>query len=156
MGHAVASVCKRFSLSKAENAAGLFHGLAGGVLGIYHACVERLFFRNSYLYISRGPFVLSRFPLVVFCFFLSIEYRFGNIRWRQDNVRLWAVEKDSRRTDARLQFFATLQLRYNKICLVSNIFTGFFFLVASLVCKSAKFHSICLEIWPSSAKFVLQ
>lgn len=55
----------------ADNAAGLFHVLAGGVLGIYHACVERLFFRNSYLYISRGPFVLSRFLSVSFVFPLN-------------------------------------------------------------------------------------
>lgn len=87
-------------------------------------------------------------------FFLSIGYRFCNIWWRQDNVRLWAVEKDSWRTDLRLQFFATMQLRYNKICLVSEIFWPAFFLVASLV-RVQNFHSICLEIWllPQSLAF---
>jgi len=133
MGHAVAFQ----PLSMAENAAGLFHVLAGGVLGIYHACFERLFFRNSLSLHLKRAICFIAVPFSVFCFFLSIGYRFGNIWWRQDNVRLWAVEKVSWRTDPRLLFFATMQLRYNKICLVSNILTGVFF--SGVSCKSAKF-----------------
>ena len=156
MGHAVASVCKRFSLSMAENAAGLFHGLAGGVLGIYHACVERLFFRNSYLYISRGPFVLSRFPLVVFCFSSQSNTDLAIF----GDGKIMSDFKQSRKTpeEPMLGSSSLLHCNYDIIKYAwHQIFSpAFCFLVASLVCKSAKFHSICLEIWPSSAKFVLQ
>lgn len=64
MGHAVAFQ----PLSMAENAAGLFHVLAGGVLGIYHACFERLFFRNSLSLHLKRAICFIAVPFSVFCF----------------------------------------------------------------------------------------
>ena len=100
--HAAASVRKWVNArSRRRTRPSLFTGLAAGVSGMSHACVEAVLPYNAYLCISRGPFVLSRFLLVPFVFSSRSD---TDLAIYGDGIE--QSGETSQRTDAaRLEFF---------------------------------------------------
>ena len=96
--------------------------------------VLRLFFLNSYLCISRGPFVLSRFLLVSFVFSSQSDTDFAIYGDGNKRQTLSSPEELMLGSSSSLQ--CSFYIQYNKICLASDTLIGAFF--CGIPCESEK------------------